>query len=61
MKELLAKTRTRILIPPSADEGSNPPIRTITIIGPLANQHLAKYEIELIVMYGSGISGNNSE
>ena len=49
IKDIQSRTRVRIQIPQAADPGTNPPIRTLTIIGPPESQHLARYEIELVI------------
>lgn len=61
IKDIQSRTRVRIQIPQSADPGTNPPIRTLTIIGPPESQHLARYEIELVVSgQGQNLGSNNS-
>lgn len=65
IKDIQNRTKVRIQIPQSADPNSNPPIRTLTIVGSPECQHLARYEIELVVSgqnqaVGSASSSNNS-
>ena len=58
IKDIQSRTRTRIQIPPTSDPGSNPPIRTICIQGPVEGQHAARSEIEAVLqnnaMMGAG-------
>ena len=60
IKDIQTRTRVRIQIPQAADPGTNPPIRTLTIIGPPESQHLARYEIELVVTGQSQNLGSNN-
>lgn len=49
IKDMQSRLRVKIQIPQSADPGTNPPVRTITVVGPPESQHLARYEIELVI------------
>jgi far upstream element-binding protein len=49
VKDIQNRLNVKIQIPQSADVGSNPPVRTISIVGPVEFQPVAKYEIEMIV------------
>lgn len=53
IKEIQNRHRVRIQIPPTADIGTNPPMRTINIAGPIEGQQTAKYEIDTIVATNS--------
>jgi len=49
IKDMQSRLRVKIQIPQSADPGTMPPVRTLTVIGPPESQHLARYELELVV------------
>lgn len=49
VKDIQNRLNVKIQIPQSPDVGSNPPVRTISIVGPAEFQPVAKYEIEMIV------------
>ena len=49
IKDIQTRCRVKIAIPPTADPGSNPPIRTCSIVGTAESQHQARYEIELVL------------
>lgn len=55
IKDLQARTRTRIQMPQERDPGSFPPVRTITISGEHDGQMGAKAEIE--GMFGASMDG----
>lgn len=48
VKDIQSRLNVKIQIPQGADIGSNPPVRTISIVGTPEMQALAKYEIELL-------------
>lgn len=52
IKDIQARTMTKIIIPTAADPGSNPPYRTVNIVGPPEGQLTAKYELENILLNG---------
>ena len=60
IKDIQARTRTRIQIPPAADPGTNPPIRTICIQGPVDGQHLARSEIEAVLQNNALMAAGGS-
>jgi len=49
IKDIQTRTRTRVQVPPSADLGSIPPVRTVCIQGTVEGQHAARYEIEMVL------------
>lgn len=49
IRELQAKTGTRIQLPTEPEPGSMPPVRTLTISGPPAGIEVARQEIEAII------------
>jgi far upstream element-binding protein len=49
VKDIQTRHRVRVQIPQVADIGTNPPMRTISIVGPPEGQQQAKYEIEMVV------------
>eukprot|EP01041_Mallomonas_annulata_P000751 gene751-1435_t len=49
IKDIQQRTQTRIQIPPQADPGTNPPIRTCSIQGSPDQQFMAKFEIETLL------------
>lgn len=49
VKDIQNRLRVRVQIPQSADIGTNPPMRTISIVGTPEAQQQAKYEIEMVV------------
>jgi len=63
IKEIQNRLQCKVQIPQVADIGSNPPVRTISIIGSAEGQAQAKYEIEMIVagtpVHGSKGQANN--
>ena len=67
IKDIQSRTRTRIQIPPTSDPGSNPPIRTICIQGPVDGQHAARSEIEAVLQNnammapGSNVQGQQQQ
>jgi len=50
IKEIQLRTGTRIQVPTTAEPGSNPPIRAVTIMGPGDGPERARYEIETKLM-----------
>ncbi len=50
IKEIQHRTGTRIQVPTTAEPGSNPPIRAVTIMGPGDGPERARYEIEMKLM-----------
>lgn len=66
IKDIQNRLQVKVQIPQSADVGSNPPVRTISIVGPAEYQPVAKYEIEMIVAgtpinsMGGGVTSNYS-
>lgn len=48
IKEIQTRLGVKVQIPHGPDIGSNPPVRTISIVGPPDAQQMAKYEIETI-------------
>jgi far upstream element-binding protein len=63
IKDIQNRLKVRVQIPQQPDIGSNPPMRTISIIGAADMQAVAKYEIEMIVsgtpLHNGGGGGNN--
>jgi len=49
IKDIQSRTQCRIQIPPHADPGTNPPIRTVSIQGAPEQQFMAKFEIETLL------------
>jgi len=49
VKDMQHRHRCKIIIPVEPDPGSNPPIRTCGIVGPMENANNAKYEIEVLI------------
>lgn len=72
VKDIQNRLHVRVQIPQAPDFGSNPPVRTISILGLPDAQAQAKYEIEMIVtgqrqgagadagVYGAGYGASNS-
>lgn len=49
VKDIQNRLNVKVVIPQQADAGSNPPVRTISIVGSMESQPMAKHEIEMIV------------
>ena len=49
IKDIQARAQIKIIIPQTADPGTNPPIRTLSLIGCPEGQHFARFEIEMIL------------
>ena len=54
IKDIQQRCQVRVQIPQSADPGSNPPVRTCSIIGSPEAQYIARYEIESILGLAPG-------
>ncbi|KAF4045553.1 KH domain [Phytophthora infestans] len=57
IKGIQDRHAVRIQIPQVADEGSNPPVRTISIQGPAPNLAGAKEEVDMVILQGAGCQG----
>lgn len=57
IKDIQNRHRVKVQIPQLADIGTNPPMRTISIVGPPEGQQAAKYEIEMVVAGGPNAVG----
>ncbi|KUF85096.1 hypothetical protein AM588_10000819 [Phytophthora nicotianae] len=60
IKGIQDRHAVRIQIPQVADEGSNPPVRTISIQGPPQNLAGAKEEVDMVILQGAGSQGYGS-
>lgn len=63
IKDIQARCQVKVQIPTIADAGSNPAVRTCSIIGNPENQHMARYELELILSgqpYGPAVAAANA-
>ena len=49
VKDIMSRTNIKIIIPQVADPGSNPAVRTLSLIGNNEGQQLARFEIEMIL------------
>ncbi|KAG3012736.1 hypothetical protein PC121_g15048 [Phytophthora cactorum] len=57
IKGIQDRHAVRIQIPQVADQGSNPPVRTISIQGPPQNLTGAKEEVDMVILQGAGTQG----
>jgi far upstream element-binding protein len=60
IKDIQQRCQVKVQIPQTADPGSNPPVRTCSIVGTPEAQYIARYEIEAILGLAPGGPQYNS-